>query len=68
MKTEVLIIGGGPGGTATALFLAQLGIDSVIVEKETFSRFHIGESMTGECGNVVQLCVSKTRCGSADIL
>ncbi len=49
MKTDVLIIGAGPGGTATAMFLAQQGIDSVLVEKADFPRYHIGESMTGEC-------------------
>jgi len=54
MKTEVVIVGGGPGGAASAVFLAQKGIKSVVVEKDPFPRFHIGESMTGECGNVVR--------------
>jgi len=54
MKTHVTIIGGGPGGAASALYLKQLGIDSVIIEKETFPRYHIGESMTGECGALVR--------------
>lgn len=54
MKTQVVIVGGGPGGAAAALFLQQKGIDSVIVEKDPFPRFHIGESMTGECGNIVR--------------
>ncbi|PYI98399.1 MAG: hypothetical protein DMF00_12560, partial [Verrucomicrobia bacterium] len=26
MKTDVAIIGGGPGGSATAMFLAQTGL------------------------------------------
>lgn len=50
MKTEVLIIGGGPGGCAAAMFLAKEGISPVILEQEEFPRFHIGESMTGEAG------------------
>jgi FADH2-dependent halogenase len=50
IKKPVLIIGGGPGGTCTSLFLHKLGIDSVIVEKERFPRYHIGESFTGETG------------------
>jgi FADH2-dependent halogenase len=54
MKTQVAIVGGGPGGTATALFLQQADIKSVVVEKDPFPRFHIGESMTGECGNIVR--------------
>ena len=54
MKTDVVIIGGGPGGSASSMFLRQQGINSIIVEKEVFPRYHIGESMTGECGAVVR--------------
>jgi FADH2-dependent halogenase len=54
VKTDVAIIGGGPGGAATALFLKRLGVDAVVVEREAFPRFHIGESLTGECGAVVR--------------
>jgi flavin-dependent dehydrogenase len=36
------------------MFLAREGIQSTIIEKETFPRYHIGESMTGECGGVVR--------------
>jgi 2-polyprenyl-6-methoxyphenol hydroxylase-like FAD-dependent oxidoreductase len=50
MKTDVVIVGGGPGGTASAMYLARHGVRSVIVERETFPRYHIGESMTGEGG------------------
>jgi flavin-dependent dehydrogenase len=53
MKTDVLIVGGGPGGAATAMFLAREGIKPVIVEAETFPRYHIGESMTGAGGKVL---------------
>lgn len=55
MKTDVAIVGGGPGGTACALFLQKKGIRATIIEKEDFPRYHIGESMTGECGNAVTL-------------
>ncbi|MCB8978389.1 MAG: FAD-dependent monooxygenase [Ardenticatenaceae bacterium] len=54
MKTQVAIVGGGPGGAATAMFLQQAGVQSVVVEKDPFPRFHIGESMTGECGKIVR--------------
>lgn len=54
MKTDVAIVGGGPGGSACALFLLQAGIRPTIIEKARFPRYHIGESMTGECGNCVR--------------
>lgn len=54
MKTDVVIVGGGPGGAACSMFLARHGIRSVIVEKDGFPRYHIGESMTGECGALVK--------------
>ena len=54
MKTDVLIIGGGPGGAAAAMFLVRQGIKPIILEQETFPRFHIGESLTGEAGQVLR--------------
>jgi flavin-dependent dehydrogenase len=54
MKTQVAIVGGGPGGSSSSVFLAKEGIQSVIIEQETFPRYHVGESMTGECGGVVR--------------
>jgi 1H-pyrrole-2-carbonyl-[peptidyl-carrier protein] brominase len=54
MKTDVLIVGGGPGGAATAMFLAREGIKPVIIEAETFPRYHIGESLTGAGGKVLR--------------
>ena len=54
MKTDVLVIGGGPAGAAVSMRLRKRGITPVIVERETFPRFHIGESMTGEAGNLVR--------------
>jgi flavin-dependent dehydrogenase len=51
---EVVVIGGGPAGSTVALRLLELGITPLIVEREVFPRFHIGESMTGECGEIVR--------------
>lgn len=47
---ETLIVGAGPAGSLSALYLLQAGITPVILEKEGFPRYHIGESLTGECG------------------
>jgi FADH2-dependent halogenase len=49
-KHDVAIIGAGPGGAASALYLLQAGMKPIILEKEPFPRYHIGESLTGECG------------------
>ncbi len=54
MKTDVLIIGGGPGGSAAAMFLIREGIKPLILEQEEFPRFHIGESLTGESAQVLR--------------
>lgn len=54
MKTQVVIVGGGPAGTGLAISLQRHGIESIILEKESFPRLHVGESMTGECGASVR--------------
>lgn len=41
---DVLIIGGGPTGSTTALSLARAGVSALVVEKTRFPRFHVGES------------------------
>ena len=45
MKTQVVIVGGGPSGTGLAISLKKQGIKSIIVEKEGFPRLHVGESV-----------------------
>ena len=37
-RTDVLVVGGGPAGAATAHWLAKAGRDVVVVEKKTFPR------------------------------
>ena len=35
---DVLVVGGGPGGTATAHWLAQRGLDVIVAEKKSYPR------------------------------
>ncbi len=42
---DFAVAGGGPGGSAAAISLAQRGHSVVLFERETFPRFHIGESL-----------------------
>jgi flavin-dependent dehydrogenase len=44
-KYDVLIIGAGPAGSTFALLLARAGKRVLALEKSTFPRFHIGESI-----------------------
>ena len=41
----MLIAGGGPAGAAAGLHAASLGLKALIIEKDQYPRFHIGESM-----------------------
>jgi FADH2-dependent halogenase len=54
MKSDVVIVGGGPAGSACAMFLIREGIKPLIIEQERFPRFHIGESLTGAGGKVLR--------------
>ncbi|MFM2225866.1 MAG: hypothetical protein RJA07_2068 [Bacteroidota bacterium] len=49
ISTKVLIIGAGPGGAATALYLAKAGIECVLVDKAKFPRDKIcGDALSGK--------------------
>lgn len=37
-KTQVIVVGAGPGGSSTAWHLAKLGIDVVLLDRATFPR------------------------------
>ncbi len=42
---DAIVIGCGPGGSSASTFLARAGKKVLVLEKETFPRFHIGESL-----------------------
>jgi halogenation protein CepH len=44
-RFDVIVMGGGPGGSAAGAYLAKHGRKVLILEREKFPRFHIGESL-----------------------
>lgn len=49
---DVIVAGGGPAGSTTASFLRKHGHSVLVLEKERFPRFHLGESLL-PCGGEV---------------
>ena len=45
---DVIIIGGGPGGSTAGYILAKLGLSTLIIDKEVFPRDKL-------CGGLVSL-------------
>lgn len=46
---DVLIIGAGPAGSSAAALLAEQGHTVLVLEREKFPRYHIGESLLPFC-------------------
>jgi FAD-dependent halogenase len=44
-EADVVVVGGGPGGSTLASLVAMQGHHVVVLEKETFPRWQIGESL-----------------------
>ena len=42
---DVIVIGGGPGGSTAATMLARKGARVLLLERERFPRDHVGESL-----------------------
>src|SRR6476619_8283118 len=45
---DVIVIGGGPAGSTVSALIAERGHRVGLFERETFPRFHIGESLIPE--------------------
>lgn len=42
---DIIVIGGGPGGSTMATLMSRKGYNVLVLEKEQFPRPHVGESM-----------------------
>ena len=49
---DVLVVGGGPAGSTAAAFLARTGRRVILLERDQFPRFHIGESLLASVNDV----------------
>lgn len=51
---DVVVIGGGPGGSTVASFLARRGIDVTVFERARMPRDHVGESLLPFCYGIFE--------------
>lgn len=53
-KRQVLVIGAGPSGAIAAALLKRKGHDVLVIERQHFPRFSIGESLLAHCLDFVE--------------
>jgi flavin-dependent dehydrogenase len=54
LETDVLVIGAGPAGSISAAMINKAGYRVMVVEREKFPRFVIGESLLPRCMEVLE--------------
>jgi len=53
-RCDVVIIGAGPSGVTAGALIKQAGFDVIVVEKQAFPRFVIGESLLPRCLDLLE--------------
>ncbi len=62
-QTEVVVIGAGPSGSIAAALLNKMGHQVLVLEKDHFPRFSIGESLLPQCMEFIELAgMTETVC------
>lgn len=51
---DTVVVGGGPAGATAAALVAEAGHRVLLLEREEFPRFKIGESLMPACGEVLE--------------
>lgn len=53
-RRQVVVIGAGPSGAIAAALLRRKGHDVLVIERQLFPRFSIGESLLAHCLDFVE--------------
>ena len=46
---DTIVVGAGPAGSTTSALLAEKGHKVIMIEKDKFPRYHVGESLMPFC-------------------